>query len=206
MKKLITILLLTVCTTVTIAQNNNELTKVETVKFLQNKLDEAKQECVIESTGSRTFIKSVSIGYVDSTLNLKVVSRNASSESSDSSKVTWNDWEEVQYDDFSPSDIISITDVPQYYKQPVGYLLIKLADKRCRSSSERNKVAKTAVVDTLDLEYPKRRDDNSRYAQYVHIPYPKANPENFNKIKTAFEHLKKLSLKNGFGFLPNERF
>ncbi|HEY6142540.1 MAG TPA: hypothetical protein VIV55_03805 [Flavobacterium sp.] len=190
MKKLITILLLTVCTTATIAQDKKELSKEETVKFLQNKLDEAKEEYVVENTGSKTFIKSVSIGYLYSTLTIKVVKKNECFASYTATQATWCDWEDVEYYDFCPCHITSITDVPQINKQPVGYLQIKIDSGQCRSSTERNR----PIVDSLDLRFPRSSDDDRKYVEYIYIPYPKANPENFNKLKTAFEHLKKLSL------------
>jgi hypothetical protein len=193
MKQLITILLFTICTTSTIAQDKKELTKQETVKFLQNKLDEAKDECIFENYGSKTFIKSTSIGCSFFTLNIKVVSRKKDRESS--APVGWSDWENVEYYDFNPKNIIAITDVFQINKQPVGYLEIKFASKNCRSSSEVNNVIKSSHVDSLELKPFKISDDNRQFMQYIRIPYRKSDPANFNKLKEAFEHLKKLSSK-----------
>ncbi|MGA9638546.1 hypothetical protein [Flavobacterium sp.] len=193
MKKLITIFLLTICSTVTIAQNKKELTKEEIVKFLQNKFDEAKEEYLFDDYGSKTFIKSLSIGYSYFTLNIKVVSRIKDSISS--AQATWSDWENVAYYDFNPKDIIAITDVVQINKQIIGYLQIKFASKNCRSSSEINKVIKSPQTDSLELMPLKISDDNRQFIQYIKIPYSKSDPENFNKLKGAFEYLKKLSLQ-----------
>jgi len=190
MKKLCTLLTLLFAFGLTYAQEKKELTREETVNYLKKKFGEVNEQWIVENNGSKQFITGLYIGNKDSELN--ITDRRKNKISNLSTSIDCGDWDKEQYYDFDPMQISDITDFALTNEQSLGYLQIKLSSKTAKYRMV-FKVVETRAGDRWECNYSATRNDDRNFTEYIYIPYLKTDPTNFNKLKKAFEHLKKLS-------------
>lgn len=189
MKKLITICLLSIYSLHAIAQQKKELTKEETLEYLQKKMAEVKQQWIVENNGSRQFIDYIFVGGEGS--ELKISDRRKSYISDGDC----GDWQKEQNYDFNPVQISEISDFPLKNEQSLGYLQIKLTSKTGKSQLLFKRI-ETRSGDNHECNWLKPINDDREFCEYIFIPYLKSDPTNFSKLKKGFEHLKKLSMQS----------
>ena len=170
------------------SQEKKELTKEETVTYLNKKLDEVQEQWIVENNGSKQFIKWINVKNQDSELSI-----SDNRENRITNDHTCGDWEKEQSYDFNPAQISEITDSTLKTEQPLGYVQIKLIAKTAKSRMVFKVIYTRDDGSNRTCNYWKNDTDNRDFSEYVFIPYLKTDPSNFNKIKKAFEHLKKLS-------------
>ena len=188
MKNVLTLFVLFLGLGVANAQEKKELTNEETVNYLNKKLSEVNEQWIVENNGSRQFIKWLNVKNQDSEISIRDTRENRITNDH-----TCGDWEKEQSYDFNPTQISEITDSPLKTEQPIGYVQIKLIAKTAKYRMVFKVIETKNDGSNRSCNYWVNKNDDREFYEYIFIPYLKTDPTNFNKIKKAFEHLKKLS-------------
>ena len=188
MKKLITLFVLLLGLGITNAQDKKEETKEETIIYLSNKLNEVKEHSIAEKFGPKPkqFIEGLYINSIDSELD--IIEKRTNRINNDHS---CGDWNKEQSYVFNPNQISEINELHIPNEQSLGYLQIKLISKSVKYRSFFEMFGGRSNCEHWDYN-----NNNRSFTDSIVIPYLKSDPTNFNKLKKAFEHLKKLSAQS----------
>lgn len=191
MKRALLLCILTLLIVSLFAQDKASLTKEETAKYINKKMDEVSNQWITEKDNVREYITGVYVGIKDCNLEIKSSRKNKAPDNN----INCGDREIGAAYDFNPAHIVEITDYILPTNQPLGYIKIKLISTTGKLHSTLTEVVLVTNPQRYDYNrcnYSKEIYNKRESCQYVYIPYLKSDPTNFNKLKKAFEYLRDL--------------
>ena len=198
MKKLIALFVLLLGLGITNAQDKKVETKEETIIYLRNKLNEVKEHWIAEKHGTKQkqFIEGLYINSLDSELDILEKRKNRKTNDHNC-----GDWNRERSYVFNPNQISGISELLIPDEQSLGYLQIKLISK-----SVKYRYFFEIFGGRSNCEHWDYNNNNRTFTDSIVIPFLKSDPTNFNKLKKAFEHLKKLSAQSDDDTFGNWKF
>lgn len=186
MKKLLTICLLIATSFTVNAQEKAILNMDQTIEYLQKRLNECEGHfryppgnVFADGVSKKMYYKKLSISYYYEKIYIII-------ESSNYPEFSKNEDYFVRYttQSFNPNQIVSITESTTNKSDPLGIILIKFAGKSC--------VATNHVEWWSNGRFGFHGSKTTISTDESGFVYLQQDASNFNKIKKAFEHLKKL--------------